>query len=207
MMNLSWRSLYKLLNSPRCYDLFLRCFADHPVIKKVIKSEINIDKNDKILDIGSGTGNFSGMFPNNSYIGVDTDSAYVNYSRTRHKKNFLVMDATSLGFKDSYFDTIFVNSLFHHLDDKKVLRACREIKRVLKPSGKALVVDVSFDKNKNSFLKRLMRNLDRGKDMREIKKLTELIMFHLVIKKQYSVKSFLNAKNYVFVLSKIKFNK
>ena len=52
--------------------------------------------------------------------------------------NALVMDGNKLEYPDETFDCVFGNAILHHLD---LERACAEIKRVLKPGGRAVFRD------------------------------------------------------------------
>jgi ubiquinone/menaquinone biosynthesis C-methylase UbiE len=49
--------------------------------------------------------------------------------------------AESLPFADAHFDTVLSTVMFHHLPRKARLQCAREIRRILKPNGRVLVVD------------------------------------------------------------------
>lgn len=49
-----------------------------------------------------------------------------------------VMDAQDMDFKDEEFDLVFGRAILHHLD---LNRALKEVKRVLKPNGKAIFIE------------------------------------------------------------------
>jgi ubiquinone/menaquinone biosynthesis C-methylase UbiE len=49
-----------------------------------------------------------------------------------------VMDAQDMGFKDGEFDLVFGRAILHHLDLDKALK---EVKRVLKPDGRAIFIE------------------------------------------------------------------
>ena len=52
-------------------------------------------------------------------------------------------DAQKLPFPDSYFDAILSNLCIHNIPTKEGKdKACREIVRVLKPEGKAIIADI-----------------------------------------------------------------
>jgi arsenite methyltransferase len=51
-------------------------------------------------------------------------------------------DATAIGFPDASFDVVLSNLCIHNIPGKEARdRACREIVRVLKPGGKAVISD------------------------------------------------------------------
>ena len=51
------------------------------------------------------------------------------------------MDATALAYPDAYFDQILVTGVLHHLSDEAVRGIVNEMKRVLRPEGRALVME------------------------------------------------------------------
>jgi SAM-dependent methyltransferase len=52
---------------------------------------------------------------------------------------FVVADARRLPFPDESFDVVFSYSVLQHLRKEDVLAALREVRRVLKPGGRALI--------------------------------------------------------------------
>lgn len=96
-----------------------------------------IKSNDKCLEIGCGTGLFTGKI----YEAVRTDITAIDISedlleeaRAKHPENkFMIGDAMNLDFPDNSFDVVFGSSVLHHLDMKKSMT---EIYRVLKPGGR-----------------------------------------------------------------------
>lgn len=71
-------------------------------------------------------------------VGIDLSEDMIriarrNAERESAKVEFLVMNANSMSFEDSYFDLLSTGSLHHWKDP---LRVIREIRRVLKEGGK-----------------------------------------------------------------------
>jgi len=58
----------------------------------------------RILDLACGTGEFSTFFKEEDYVGIDIFREYVHYAERIHRRIFLLMDATNLGFKNEIFD-------------------------------------------------------------------------------------------------------
>ena len=68
-------------------------------IKKLIYKQLHqVGSNEKILDLGCGTGEFSSSFTNYRYIGIDTDPNYISYAKNKYRRDFRVMDGKSLLF-------------------------------------------------------------------------------------------------------------
>lgn len=180
---------YTVLNHPGIFDIFLKLFGDRKIHKKVIKGELNIQKKNRVLDIGCGTGDLALMFPAESYTGIDCDKNYVDFARKKYSRNFLTMNAADLKFADDYFDIILVSGLFHHIPDETLQRVLLEIKRVIKPSGRALFFEVTYLNRGDSIFKELIRKADRGKYIREYGMLQKAARDKFDIEKCYIKKS------------------
>jgi len=77
------------------------------------------------------------------YTGVDLTEAAIELSRKRFelfglRGAFRVADAENLDFTDESFDLVYSHGVLHHTPD--TARAVREIHRVLKPGGRAIVM-------------------------------------------------------------------
>lgn len=109
--------------------------AKRALCKKLIK---NYFRRGKILDVGCGTGKnveyFSDLGP---VWGIDNSnealSFCVNY---RHLKNIKKGDAAKSGFKNNYFDLVYMLDVLEHTDDRKSLG---EMHRILKKNGLLLI--------------------------------------------------------------------
>ena len=98
-----------------------------------------------VLEIGCGMGTDGAQFAKAGadYTGVDLTDAAVELARKRFqasglKGNFRVADAERLDFHDESFDIVYSHGVLHHTPDIKA--AVREIHRVLKPGGRAIVM-------------------------------------------------------------------
>lgn len=88
-------------------------------------------KNKKVLDIGSGDGRFLKLFPN--WLGIDVDDlAQIN---ERVKKAGI----TDIPYPDNSFDAVIVSHVLEHIPRSDVDKAMKEVKRVLKDKGEALI--------------------------------------------------------------------
>lgn len=75
----------------------------------------------------------------NSYIEADINP----------KKAKNVIDITNIPFEDNSFDYIICNHVLEHVEDEK--QALKELKRVIKPSGKIILTFPVCLSNKNTF--------------------------------------------------------
>jgi ubiquinone/menaquinone biosynthesis C-methylase UbiE len=129
----------------------------------MLKSMITINGIDKALEIGCGNGHGTTLikkfFNPRNIIGIDLDERMIRLAKKRNNDqsiSFLVMDAAKLNFPDRYFDAIFDFGMIHHIPN---WRDClKELKRVLKDDGKAILEDLSSDTFK-TYLGRIMKLL------------------------------------------------
>jgi ubiquinone/menaquinone biosynthesis C-methylase UbiE len=99
----------------------------------------------RVLEIGCGLGTDGAQFAlaGANYIGVDLTEASVELARKKFESSglrgeFRVADAEKLDFADDSFDLVYSHGVLHHTPDTK--QAVREIHRVLKPGGRAIVM-------------------------------------------------------------------
>ncbi len=105
----------------------------------------------KILDVGTGTGNFVDLL-NKLYmdydeiIGIDTHELSISRAKehfTDERMKFEVMDAMEMSFKDDTFDLVCLSNSIHHLANPKAMFTAME--RVLKPGGKIVISEMVSD--------------------------------------------------------------
>ena len=106
-------------------------YAPWPVVKTFID---NLPSGASVCDIGCGNGK-------NQYR---KDLFYTSCDNSiemcRLVPNSVMCDCTKLPFADNSFDCVICIAVLHHLaDETRRLNALREIKRVLKKDGKALI--------------------------------------------------------------------
>ena len=99
----------------------------------------------RVLEIGCGLGTDGAQFAKAGadYTGVDLTDAAVELA-TKHfellglRGDFRTADAENLDFADESFDLVYSHGVLHHTPDTAL--AVREIHRVLKPNGRAMVM-------------------------------------------------------------------
>jgi len=115
--------------------------------------------NEQVLDVGTGRGllliGAAHRLTTGKSVGIDVWStkdlsgnslertqANVDLEGVKEKVELRSDDARKLSFADSSFDVVFSNLCIHNIPDSEGRAlACREIARVLKPGGIALISD------------------------------------------------------------------
>ncbi|MBI2671995.1 class I SAM-dependent methyltransferase [Candidatus Woesearchaeota archaeon] len=132
---------------PKFYDQFVDpdFYFDR---NKAIK-ELSIKQNEKILEIGVGTGLNLPFYPKHCTVyGIDFSEAMLEKAKQKKsdaKVILKIMDAENMDFSSNFFDKVLITYVLRvTLNPKKVLK---EIVRILKPRGKLIIVDQFKVKN------------------------------------------------------------
>ena len=99
----------------------------------------------KVLEIGCGLGTDGAQFAQAGadYTGVDLTEAAVELASKRFEMfgiagRFQTADAEQLQFADDTFDLVYSHGVLHHTPETE--KAIREVHRVLRPGGRAMVM-------------------------------------------------------------------
>ncbi len=141
-MELFSRFVHFLSDQPALF-LFLRGLVegDFASIHALVRRELNLNDSLQTLDLGCGPGAFASLFPASHYTGADLNRRYIDYARRHYAGRFEVADARQLEFPAASFSQVLVFGLLHHLRDEDALSVLREMRRVLVPGGRALVIE------------------------------------------------------------------
>ena len=136
-------------------------------------------RNLRVLEIGCGLGTDGAQFARAgaNYTGVDLTEAAVDLARKRFELfdlagTFRTADAEKLDFPDESFDLVYSHGVLHHTPDTKA--AVREVHRVLKKNGRAMVMLY----HRNSYNYRVNIRLLRRGGSRLLKTETGLRLVH-----------------------------
>ena len=142
-----------VLHSSVLYDLtvWLAFFGKEQAFRDKVLDLARLASGESILDVGCGTGTLAiaakrRVGPTGAVHGVDASPEMLVRAEKKAKKAgvevlFENTLAESLPFADAHFDAVLSTVMFHHLPRKARLRRAHEIRRVLKPDGRVLVVD------------------------------------------------------------------
>tara|TARA_B110000116_G_C16724420_1_gene530710 strand:+ start:137 stop:868 length:732 start_codon:yes stop_codon:yes gene_type:complete len=124
------------------YDIMndFMSFGAHRLWKYELIELMNIQKSDKIIDVGSGTGDLLSLILNkkitDNIYSVDLNEEMLNLCKKRFKGkkiNFSLANAEKLQFKDNCFDKYIISFCLRNVTNIK--NALLEAKRILKPGG------------------------------------------------------------------------
>jgi ubiquinone/menaquinone biosynthesis C-methylase UbiE len=106
---------------------------------------------ESVLDVGCGTGTLAMAAKRRvgdagTVEGIDASAEMIDRARKKAKRAhsgaaFRVASAESLPFETSRFDVVLSTIMLHHLPRAVRSQAIQEMRRVLKPDGRVLIVD------------------------------------------------------------------
>lgn len=112
------------------------------------KINFHFKRNKKMLEIGCGDGLDSEVLRDVYGVEVLATDVYKHELIEEREVNFELADVTNLPFKDESFDYVYLLDVLHHIDEEEQSReehdkAFKEIYRVLKPEGYAVIVEAN----------------------------------------------------------------
>jgi ubiquinone/menaquinone biosynthesis C-methylase UbiE len=156
-----------LLHSPRRYDfqVWLATRGREPWLRETILKKARLNSGETVLDIGCGTGTLAltagRQIGSGEVHGVDASPEMIAAARAKALRDrldvhFETATAQALPFADGRFDLVTSTLMLHHLT-RPIRQAClSEVLRVLKPGGRALVVDfATSSQTQGGFLRQL----------------------------------------------------
>lgn len=111
-------------------------------------SALGLKSGQRVLDIGSGTGELARLLAETvgaggDVVGVDPNPGMrAEAERRAPRARFVDGNAYALPFPDASFDAVTCERVFQHLDHPE--KATAEIARVLRPGGRAVVTDTDW---------------------------------------------------------------
>ena len=147
----------KLFNDiAKSYDFFNHFFSfgiDYYWRSRLVK-EASVSKQHLVLDVATGTGDVAfNISPRAKHVtGLDIASEMIKIANQKNNKKkfnniaFLVGDGEKLPFDDNSFDIITISFGFRNIANQE--KALTEFNRVLKDSGRLLILEFSQPKSK-----------------------------------------------------------
>lgn len=115
--------------------------------KRRLRAELFAHARGRLLDVGVGTGCNMPFYPADSeVVGIDSSGGMLTKARARARElrravDLHEMNLLSLDFPDASFDTVTATFVLLCLPEELQASALRELRRVLRPAGRILILD------------------------------------------------------------------
>lgn len=146
---------YTDINKVKVYDDKMQKFRNYKEEAEIILNKFNVNSNDVILEIGTGTGHFAIEASKRckKVYAIDVSKTMLEYAESKADKEnrtnieWLNYGFLSYNFPDIKFNHVVTNAAFHHLPDFWKAAAVKKIYNSLKDNGKFFLGDVIFSFN------------------------------------------------------------
>lgn len=108
-------------------------------------ARLGLDRGAAVLDVGTGSGSnlrLLGEMGFADFAGLDHHDAAIYWCERKNLGHVHKGDITGIPFADGSFDLVLATDVIEHVDDD--MAALREIRRILKPGGRALITVPAF---------------------------------------------------------------
>ncbi len=113
-----------------------------PDLKRDILEKIQLKENDKVLDVGGGTGKLIDIIlrENPNVKGYVLDRSKSMLRRVPSKEEVIMGDSAILPFHSNCFDFVFCIDALHHFEDRN--KSLAEMIRVSKKDGEIMILEL-----------------------------------------------------------------
>jgi ubiquinone/menaquinone biosynthesis C-methylase UbiE len=142
-----------LLHKPRQFDLLvgMMTLGRERKLRQWTLDLADPQPENVVLDVGCGTGTLllaaaARVGPSGALHGIEPSTEMAAHARHKAEAHGVPLEvvegsANSLPYPTASFDIVFCTLVFHHLPRSMQEGAIREIRRVLRPGGRAVIVD------------------------------------------------------------------
>ena len=132
----------------------------------------------RVLDLGSGDGVLNQFLENCEITSLDLSKELLALNSNPNK---VQGSATEIPFEDNSFNYVLSFSMLQDIENYE--KAIEEIKRVLKPNGKAILSFIKFSQKKERIIAKLKKKFEIKEEIEEEKDLIFLLHKSLSLKK------------------------
>ena len=141
-------------------------------------------KNVKLIDLACGTGEINRYIKPKKYLGVDFNKFYISFALKKFGKSnieFIISDIANFKATNRY-DTALLISAAHHLNDKQIVKVCRNLKQ--NKVKNFLIIDALPQGWLSKALEWLDANLGGGEYFRSLSDMEKLVSKEYRIKRK-----------------------
>lgn len=141
-------------------------------IRTMMIEKAGLKSGDQVLDVGCGPGYVTLMAkqrvgPRGRAVGIDAAPEMIEAARQKAQRTDLDVEfkvdlIEKLSFPDNSFDAVLSSLMMHHLPDDLKREGLAEVRRVLKPGGCLMIVDM---KRPESWLGRALQSVIMHRSM------------------------------------------
>lgn len=155
------------------YDTALDVLGFGRSFKAAVAELAEVQPGETVLDVGCGTGTLLQALvarqPEGRFAGIDPDPRVLAIARRRLQSSTPTVAlvegyAQDLPFPGQAFDLVISTLIFHHLPDPVKVCALREVRRVLAPHGRFLLVDFGAPQTRTARVLLTIGSLFDGRD-------------------------------------------
>lgn len=147
---ITWAGRYDFL-------LWLLTLGRERRFRELLLAPARLRQGESVLDVGCGTGSLAFVAkrivgPAGTVHGIDASQPMINRAAAKAARSgihaqFEVASADALPFPDGSFDVALSTVMLHHLPRATRVVAVSEMRRILRPQGRALLVDFGGGRN------------------------------------------------------------
>jgi ubiquinone/menaquinone biosynthesis C-methylase UbiE len=142
-----------LLHSPRLFDwmAWVHTLGQERKLREWTLDLVDLQPGEALLDVGCGTGTLlvaaaDRVGPSGALHGIEPSAVMATHARRKAEARriplqFVEGSAGSLPYPPASFDALFCTLVLHHLPEWMREDAIREMRRVLRPGGRVVLVD------------------------------------------------------------------
>lgn len=141
------------MHAPADYDAHHapRAYGDEAQTRQRMLDAAHVAQGERVLDVGCGTGTLAiaaarRVGERGAVVGVDASAEMIEFARAKALAESAVVSfeqapAHALPFPDAQFDVVLCALALHHVPEPERTQAVAEMRRVLVPTGRVLIVE------------------------------------------------------------------